>query len=303
MKNLQGSIVALVTPFDEDGAIDFTALDRLLDFHLQNGTNAILVNGTTGESPTITTEEFDFLTKHVVTQVAGAIPVLAGTGSNDTTQAVQKSIIAANNGVDGLLVVTPYYNKPTRRGVLDYFTRVAKATALPLIIYNVPGRTGSELSTDLILEIAYQNRNVIGVKEASGCMEKIMNLIQRSSSDFSVYSGDDSMALSTVLMGGDGCISVVANQIPKIFSQMLHAGLNGDVEIARSLHYKYLGLMKLNFLEANPIPVKTSLHAMGFIGLNFRSPMCRMEAENEGILLAQLNELGLVKEKLYSISN
>jgi 4-hydroxy-tetrahydrodipicolinate synthase len=301
MKNLQGSIVALVTPFDKNEGIDFKALDRLIRFQLENGTDAILVNGTTGESPTITLEEFDRLTKHVVAKVGGAVPVIAGTGSNDTKQAVIKSQIAEKNGVDGLLVVSPYYNKPTRNGVLHYFASVAKASPLPIIIYNVPGRTGSNLTTELILEVAYQNRNVIGVKEASGSMEKIMDLIHMSSGDFRVYSGDDSLALSTVMMGGDGCISVVANQIPKVFSQMLHAGINGDVEIARNLHYKYLDLMKMNFIEANPIPVKTCLHAMGYIDLNFRSPMCRMEVENEETLLTKVRELGIVQEEIKEV--
>lgn len=297
MRNLQGSIVALVTPFLEDGSIDYNSLEGLVNFHVQNGTDGIVVNGTTGESSTITLDEFDKITKFVVGKVAGSIPVIAGTGSNHTEQAIIKSQIAEYNGVDGLLVVSPYYNKPTRKGLLNYFGAIAEASALPIIIYNVPGRTGSNMPVDLVLEIAFEHRNVIGIKDATGDMDRMMDLIHKSSSDFKVYSGEDSLALSTVLMGGDGCISVVANQIPKVFSQMLRAGLNGDIDIARNLHYKYYELMKLNFIETNPIPVKTTLHAMGLIGLKFRSPMCEMELNNAQVLLKKVEELGLTNHE------
>ncbi|GLR17805.1 4-hydroxy-tetrahydrodipicolinate synthase [Portibacter lacus] len=297
MKKLRGSIVALVTPFENDGGIDYPALSQLINFHLENGTSGILVNGTTAESPCITLEEFDSITKFVVDQVNGAIPVIAGTGSNSTDQAIIRSQIAEYNGVDGLLVVSPYYNKPTAKGLLEYFGSIATSTSLPIIIYNVPGRTASNIPTDIILELARRHRTIIGIKEASGSMEKIMDLIQNRPSGFLVYSGDDSLALNTVLIGGDGCISVVANQIPKVFSQMLNAGLNGEIEIARNLHYKYYELMKLNFIETNPIPVKTALHQMGLISLNFRSPMCTMEEENEAILSKELNNLSLTSSK------
>ncbi|MCL4107192.1 UNVERIFIED_CONTAM: hypothetical protein GTU68_033007 [Idotea baltica] len=297
MRNLKGSIVALITPFDNEGNIDYAVISKLVSFHLKNGTSGILINGTTAESPCITLEEFDKLTKFVVDQVDGTIPVIAGTGSNSTDQAITKSQIAEYNGVDGLLVVSPYYNKPTPKGLHNYFGSIASLSSLPIIIYNVPGRTGSNMSTELILELATKHKTIIGVKEASGSMEKIMDLIQNRPDGFQVFSGDDSLALNTVLMGGDGCISVIANQIPKVFSQMLNAGLNGDLEIARNLHYKYYSLMKLNFIESNPIPVKTALHHMGLIDLNFRSPMCRMDAENETILLEELTSLSLINYK------
>lgn len=295
MIDIFGSIVALVTPFTEKEEVDFSALDVLVDFHLENGTNAILVNGTTGESPTVSLEEFDKITKHVVKRVKGRIPILAGTGSNNTEQAIIKSQIAKYNGVDGLLVVSPYYNKPTDKGIKNYFGDIALSTSLPIIMYNVPGRTGSNMSINLILELAKKHKNIIGIKEASGNMERIMNLINQSSSDFKVYSGDDSLALGSVLMGGNGCISVVANQIPKVFSQMLNSARNGEIEIAKSLHYKYYNLMKLNFIESNPIPVKTALHTMGLIQLNFRSPMYCMEKESAQVLLEELDKLNLVQ--------
>lgn len=295
MNNLSGSIVALVTPFDSNGSIDYKSLDKLLAFHISNGTNGIVINGTTGESPTISIEEFDTLTNFVVESTKGQIPVIAGTGCNNTEEAITKSQIAEYNGVDGLLVVSPYYSKPTEKGLRNYFRRIAGATALPIIMYNVPSRTGSNMSIDLILELS-AHRNIIGIKEASGDMERIMSLIQLSSSEFKVYSGDDSLALSTVLMGGDGCISVVANQIPKIFSQMLSAAANGENEIARNLHYKYLDLMNLNFSESNPIPVKTAMHAMDMIQLQFRSPMSEMETENRNTLLHEMKRLKLIKD-------
>lgn len=302
MRNLKGSIVALVTPFDKELNIDFKALGQLIDFHLENGTDAIVVNGTTGESPTITLEEFDALTKFAVKQVNGRIPVIAGTGSNNTEQAIAKSCIAEYNGADGLLVVTPYYNKPTAKGLMAYFGSIAASTTLPIIMYNVPGRSAVNMSVELVVTLAKTYSNIQGIKEASGSMDRIMDLIQNRPKGFSVYSGDDHLALSTVLMGGDGCISVAANQIPRVFSQMLSSALNGEIELARRLHFKYLDLMKVNFVETNPIPVKTSLYHMGLLDLNFRSPMCTMEEENEEKLLGVLNKLGLleeVKEKIF----
>ena len=294
MNNLQGSVVALVTPFDDMLNIDYSALTELVDFHLENGTDGIVVNGTTGESPSVSIEEFDRLTRFVVDRVKGRIPVIAGTGSNFTEQAIIKSQIAEYNGVDGLLVVSPYYNKPTAKGIRQYFSQIASSTNLPIIIYNVPGRTGSDLNVETVIDLAENHQNIIGIKEASGSMERIMDYIHQSPENFHVYSGDDSLALSTVLAGGAGCISVVANQIPRVFSQMLNAGLNGEVELARNLHYKYYNLMKLNFIESNPIPVKTALHAMGLIKLNFRSPMCCMEKQNTTVLLNELDHLNLL---------
>ncbi len=305
MENLKGSIVALVTPFTNNGNIDYNALEKLIKFHLENGTDGIVVNGTSGESPTISLEEFDSITKFTVNVVNGKIPVIAGTGSNNTEEAIIKSQIAEYNKVNGLLVVSPYYNKPTTAGLRNYFSAIAQATTLPIIMYNVPGRTASNMPIDLIMELGENHKNIIGIKEASGNMERIMDLIQLKNKGFKVFSGDDALALNTVLLGGDGCISVVANQIPKVFSQMLRSAMNGELDIARSLHFKYYNLMKLNFIETNPIPVKTALNAMGLINLNFRSPMCCMEKENASVLLAELTSLRLVqnieaKELIYT---
>ncbi|WP_235297700.1 4-hydroxy-tetrahydrodipicolinate synthase [Portibacter marinus] len=295
MKSIQGSIVALVTPFNADGDIDYRSLKNLIQWHLKQGTNGILVNGTTGESPSISLDEFDAITKFVVRQVNAQIPVLAGTGSNHTEDAIIKSQIAEYNGVDGLLVVSPYYNKPSRNGLKHYFASVASSTNLPLIMYNVPGRTGTAMPVDLIIELAITVGNIIGIKESASSMGRIMDLIQQRPDGFRVYSGDDDLAVNTVLMGGDGCISVVANQIPGRFSQMLSAAFNGEVELARNLHYQYYNLMKLNFIESNPMPVKTALHHMEFIDLNFRSPMVQMEKQNERELVKELERCGLLQ--------
>jgi len=294
MKTIKGSFVALVTPFQSNGDIDFKALRRLIAFQVSGGTSAILVNGTTAESPCISLEEFDTLTKFVVEEVAGRIPVFAGTGSNNTEQAIIKSQIAEYNGVDGLLVVSPCYSKPTRRGMSTYFRAISDSTKLPIIMYNVPGRTGSNMELELVVELAREIENIVGIKEASGDMDRIMSLIHCCPQDFAIYSGDDSLALSTVLLGGAGCISVVANQIPKVFSQMIKSALEGEIEIARSLHYKYLDLMNLNFVESNPIPVKTALAKMGMIDLHFRSPMCEMEEENAELIYQELENLELI---------
>lgn len=293
MKTIQGSIVALVTPFTRDNRIDFLALGKLINFHLDNGTNAILINGTTGESPTVSLEEFDQISKFTVEAVNGKIPVIAGTGSNNTEQAIIRSQIAEYNGVDALLVVSPYYSRPTNKGLRLYFGEIADATRLPIIMYNVPGRTGSDMSIDLIMQIASHHDNIFGIKEASGNMEKIIALIEKRINGFKVFSGDDHLALGTVLLGGDGCISVVANQIPKEFNLMLKAARSKDVKTARKIHNRYSNLMELNFIESNPIPVKTALYQMGLIELEFRSPMCEIETNNKHTLIQELVKLEL----------
>lgn len=296
MNNLRGSIVALVTPFTDNGEIDFESLQRLLDFQMRNGTDAILLNGTTGESPSITIEEFNAIIKFSVDFVNGKVPIIAGTGSNNTKHAINMSRVASDQGADGLLVVSPYYNKPTESGLHNYFGSIARSTSLPIIMYNVPGRTASSMSTSLICSLAEEFENIVGIKEASGDLLRIMDLIENRPQDFMIYSGDDSLALSTILMGGDGCISVVANQIPKIFSQMLNSAFDGEIELARKLHYKYYNLMKINFIETNPIPVKTALYEMGLLELNFRSPMCEMGTDNASLLLDELNKLTCIRQ-------
>ncbi len=297
--NLSGSIVAIVTPFTSTGTIDFPALQHLIEFQIHHGTDGIVVCGTTGESPTITPDEYGQLIRYVVQKVAKRIPVIAGSGANSTQQAITQSRVAQRMGADGLLVINPYYNKPTNKGIYSYFSKVATSVDLPIIMYNVPGRTASNMSAELSRQLANDFSNIIGIKEASGNLVQVMELIKSRPQGFKVYSGDDVLALSIINLGGDGCISVVANQIPKQFNQLVNAALDGDYMTARRLHYQYLNLMNLNFIECNPVPVKTSLHMMGLIDDNYRSPMCPMESEeNYSKLRQELQILNLIEEPI-----
>ena len=291
---LRGSVVALVTPFADDGAIDYDAFGRLLAFHLEAGTDGLLVCGTTGETPTLTPREYEELVAFAVREAGGRVPVLAGAGTNATAQTVLNCETAARAGADALLVVGPYYNKPTAAGFYEHFAAAARATPLPLIVYNVPGRTGKNIPTSVLLKLADDFQNVVGVKEASGDMAQIMDILRRRPAGFAVYSGDDALALAMVALGAEGCISVVANEIPAEFARLMRLALEGEVAGARELHYRYLNLMNLNFVESNPLPVKTALSLMGMVGENFRLPMCRMEPHNKETLAAELGALGLL---------
>lgn len=294
MRLPNGSIVALITPFTSRGQVDYLAMEKLVQYHLQNGTDGILYNGTTGESPTINLEEFIHISEFLVEKVGGKVPLIAGVGSSCTRDVIEKAIIAEEQGVDGLLVVSPAYNKPTIDGIRAYYEEVASCTKLPIIIYNVPGRTSSVIPHDIIIELANEYQNICGVKEASGSLENIMSLIQDKPGEFKVYSGDDSLALASTLMGGNGCISVIANQIPRQFREMLKLARNGQVSKAKEIHFRYYDLMKLNFMETNPIPVKTSLHMMGYIELYFRSPMVPLKPQNQERLKRELAKLSLL---------
>ena len=299
---LKGSIVALITPFKHDESIDFLALSRLIDFHLLSETDAILFNGTTGESPTISLSEFEEIGDYIVRKVDGRIPVIAGIGGNNTKSVILNARTAERIGADYLLVVSPAYNKPSPGGIRDYYKSVAYNTSLPIIMYNVPGRTASNIPVDIIIELGKEIDNIIGVKEASGNMDRYMEIIHKSSETFSVFAGDDSIALPAVLMGGKGCISVVANQIPEEFSTMMALGLQNKVKEARDIHYKYLPLMLSNFIESNPIPVKTALSEMGFCECVFRSPLCKMEYQNQVKYLELLESYNLIESRIQAIT-
>jgi 4-hydroxy-tetrahydrodipicolinate synthase len=295
IRDLQGSIVAIVTPFKNDGSIDYQAYEALLDFHLSNKTDGILVCGTTGETPTISEDEYGEIVKFTVDKVRGRVPVVAGSGTNSTAKTIKNSLLVQELGVDALLVVGPYYNKPTPEGFYQHYRAIAQAVDLPIVVYNVPGRTGKNIPGEVIIRLAKEFKNISAVKEASGDINQIMNIIDQRPRGFKVYSGDDGIAFLIAALGGDGCISVVANEIPRQFSQMLHLTIRGEVEKGRRLHFKYLKLMKLNFLETNPIPVKTALYLMGRIKNNFRLPMCQMESDNRKTLARELRSLGLIK--------
>lgn len=292
--DLKGSIVAIVTPFKENGDIDIDAFDKLIDWHLEQGTDGLVVCGTTGETPALTGNEDSFLIERVVKRVNGRMPVIAGTGSNSTKECIKYSHSAKNNGVDAILVVGPYYNKPTEKGMYMHFSAVAESVDVPIILYNVPSRTGSKISVDTAIKLANNYDNIVGIKEASGDLALFTQLIAKRPEGFKVYSGDDFLASSANLLGADGCISVIANVIPKDFSQLMSASLNGDVHLTNELFYKYKELMDLMFVESNPIPVKTSLAAMNKIQEVFRSPMCTMHDSNKNLLLDELKRLKVI---------
>ncbi len=294
IENLQGSIVAIVTPFNNNGSIDYESLGNLLQFHLDNNTHGILVCGTTGETATLSNDEYREVIEFTVSNINGRLPVIAGTGTNSTATTIENCTIAGNAGVDGFLIVGPYYNKPTANGFYAHYSQVAQSTNLPIIIYNVPGRTGQNIPTDIILRLANEFENIVAVKEASGDITQIMDILNRRPEDFRVYSGDDSLAYPLMCLGADGCISVVANEIPLEFSQMIELALNENYNGAREIHYKYLELMNMNFIESNPQPVKTVLSLMGLIQENFRLPICEMETKNRNQLEELITDIELI---------
>lgn len=292
--DLTGSIVAIVTPFKANGEIDVDAFDKLIEFHLSNGTDGLVVCGTTGETPALTGDEDAFLIERAVKQVGGKIPVIAGTGSNSTQECIKYSRKAEAIGVDAVLVVGPYYNKPTEKGMYQHFATVVEAINVPIVLYNVPSRTGSSISVDNTIKLANNFDNIVGIKEASGDLGLFAELIARRPKGFRLYSGDDFLATSANLMGADGCISVIANVIPGEFAKLMKDSMLGNVEETKEIFFKYRELMDLMFVESNPIPVKTALSAMGMVNEEFRSPMCRMEDANKQQLINELKQLAII---------
>lgn len=290
----RGAILALVTPFKKSGSIDFVALKKLVEFQIKGGVDAIVPCGSTGEAATLAVEEYEQVVKTVVSQAKKRIPIIAGAGSNDTKKAIYLSQIAKKAGADGLLHVTPFYNKPTKAGLLAHFKAVANAVDLPIILYNVPGRTGSNVTADTTLAIAKEVPQVVGVKEASGNIVQMMEIIKQAPSSFSVLSGDDVFTLPLIAAGGHGCISVVCNEVPKKFSDMVHFAERKDFDKAMKLHYELFDLMQVNFIETNPQPVKTALAMMGKIEEIFRLPLVPMSAKNKEILKVVLKKQNLI---------
>ena len=266
----QGSMVAIVTPF-KDGEVDFDTLGKLIEFQLKNGTDAIVPCGTTGESPTLSHQEHDRVVQYVVEKVAGRAWVIAGAGSNSTAEALQLTTHAQKVGADGALVITPYYNKPTQRGMIEHFRKIAEETGFPLVLYNVPGRTGVKLEPETIAELA-AIENIVAVKEACGSVDQVNRILNLC--DITVLSGDDMLTLPMMSVGGKGVISVAANIVPKEVNQLVHAALEGKWDQARELHFQLYSLFQMMFLETNPIPVKTSLAMMGKVREEFRLPLC-----------------------------
>ncbi len=291
---LKGSIVAIVTPFLESGEIDWEAYDQLINFHLNNNTDGIVVCGTTGETPTLSDEEDEALIARAVEIIKGRIPVIAGSGSNSTQTAIEKTQKAKELGANAALVVVPYYNKPTQKGIYNHFKDVTEAVDIPIILYNVPSRTGAGLTPETVVRLAKGFEGIVAVKEAAGELSYFSEIIQNAPKGFLVYSGDDFLASSANLLGADGCISVVANIIPKDYSELMEVSLKGDVAKVRELFYKYQNLMNLCFVESNPIPIKTALAEMGMIKEIFRGPLCTMEESNKELLVDELKKLKMI---------
>ena len=271
MNKFKGSGVALVTPFKSDKSIDFEALRKLVQLQIQGGTNFLVVMGTTAESPTLSYEEKEEILQLVIAENAGRIPIVYGIGGNDT-KAVAKVIANVPAGVDGILSVSPYYNKPTQEGIYQHFKFLSEASKLPIILYNVPGRTGSNMLPDTTLRLA-ELPNIVAVKEASGSMEQIMEIISRKPDGFSVLSGDDAITMPLIASGADGVISVVANALPEKFSIMVNASLKGDFEVARPIHNELLAITKMFFEEGNPGGVKVALENREIMSQNLRLPL------------------------------
>lgn len=290
---IAGSMVALVTPMTAAEAVDWRALERLVEWHIDEGTNGIVAVGTTGESPTVSVEEHCEIIRRIVSQVAGRVPVIAGTGANATREAIELTEAAAEIGADACLLVTPYYNKPTQEGLYRHYKAVAEAVAIPQILYNVPGRTACDLSNETVLRLADID-NIIGVKDATGDIARGRALIEQLGDRMAVYSGDDMTALELTLAGGRGDISVTANVAPKLMAQMLAAALAGDEARARELNERLIPLHKNLFLEANPIPVKWALHAMGRIEAGIRLPLTPLSERFRPALTDALATAGIV---------
>jgi len=293
MTTISGSIVAIVTPMHEDGSLDLPGMRRLVDFHIQEGTDAIVVVGTTGESPTVDVEEHQELIRTVVAQAAGRIPVIAGTGANSTAEAVELTKFAKSAGADAALSVVPYYNRPTQEGMYQHFKKIAEAVDIPVILYNVPGRTVADIGNDTALRLA-QISNVVGIKDATGNIDRGSELIARAPAGFSVYSGDDSSACALMLLGAKGNISVVANAAPRLMHEMCTAAVQGDLARARELNFRLLGLNRQLFCEANPIPVKWACQQLGLVEAGIRLPLMTLSAEYHERVRVAMRQAGLV---------
>ncbi len=294
---LRGAATALVTPFTANGEIDEDRLRALIEYQITGGIRLLVPCGTTGESATMTEQEDQLVIKITVEAARGRAQVIAGTGSNATSAAIEWSVAAREAGVDAVLVVAPYYNKPTQEGLYAHFRAVAEAiTDLPVVIYNVPSRTGSNIAASTALKLAREVQNIVAVKEASGDLTQIMAILRGRPAGFRVLSGDDSITLPLIALGADGLISVASNEAPALMSRMVELALAGGWDEARALHYRLLPLMEANFIESSPGPVKTGLSLMGLIEENFRLPLVPVQEKTRTRMREVLLELGFLKE-------
>ena len=293
----RGSIVAIVTPFSASSGkelvVDEQKLRDLIEFHIKNGTSGIVPCGTTGESATLSFEEHDRVIEITIEQVKKRIPVIAGTGSNSTQEAIMLTRHAAKTGADASLQVSPYYNRPTQKGLYEHFKTVAESVNIPIILYNIASRTGVNIEPETIAKLAHDCKNIVGVKEASGNLDQMSRIKQLCGQNFDLISGDDSLTLPILSVGGTGVISVVANIVPKDVANLVAEFEKGNLKKAQEIHYKLLPLIKAVFLETNPIPIKTAMGLLGMCEPYLRLPMCAMLPENLEKLKKALKEYGL----------
>ena len=292
----KGSIVAIATPF-KDGALDEARLKELVEFQIKNGTTGIVPCGTTGESPTLSIAEHQRVIEICIKAARKRVPVIAGTGSNSTEEAVSLTKHAADAGANAVLLVSPYYNKPTQKGLYLHYQKVAQSVDIPIILYNIAGRTGVNIEPATIAQLARDCKNIIGVKEASGSLDQMSVIRHLCGEDFLLLSGDDALTLPVLSIGGVGVISVVANIVPQAVAQLVETFKQGDLKKAQALHYKLLPLVKAMFIETNPIPVKTALGLLGLCSPELRLPLCVMAEENVVRLKKAMKDYGLLKGK------
>lgn len=293
--NLQGSIVALVTPMFEDGSLDLSTLRSLVDWHIAEGTAGIVIAGTSGEAATLSNDEYCVLIQTAVDQAAQRIPIIAGAGSNATAKAIELTQYAKQTGAAATLQVVPYYNKPSQEGLFLHFAKIAQSVDLPLILYNVPSRTIADMHNETISRLS-QIPQIVGVKDATADICRGLGLIQSKPAAFSIYSGDDASAISLMLMGAQGIISVTANVAPRAMSELCKAALAGDLQTARAIHMKLLALHQHLFVEANPIPVKWALHQLGKIPAGIRLPLTPLAAQHHATVRSSLHAAGLQED-------
>jgi 4-hydroxy-tetrahydrodipicolinate synthase len=292
-QTLSGSIVALVTPF-RDGRVDEVKLRELVEFQIANGTDGIVPCGTTGEDPGLTHDEHDRVVEAVIDAARGRVAIVPGTGSNSTAKTIELTRHAERAGATAALVVNPYYNKPTQEGLYRHFRAVAESVRIPIVVYNIQSRSAVNLETDTLVRLVRDCPNVTAVKEASGSLDQMSQVVAACGPDFAVLSGDDNLTLPLLAVGGRGVISVIANLVPRDTSDMVHAALEGDFKRARELHHRLFPLFKAAFLETNPIPVKEAMAMVGMIEPEFRLPMCRMSDANRERLRTVLRQFGLL---------
>lgn len=294
MTKIQGSLVAIVTPMHEDGSLDLPCLRKLIDWHIAEGTDGIVIVGTTGESPTVSVEEHCELIRVAVEHTNKRIPIIAGSGGNSTAEAIELTRFAKDIGADASLQVVPYYNRPTQEGMYQHFKKIAESVDIPVILYNVPGRTVADMSNDTILRLA-QIPGIIGVKDATGNIGRGTDLIRLAPSDFAVYSGDDPTAMALMFCGGKGNISVTANVAPKAMSELCAAAMRGDIQGAIAINNRMLPLHNKLFVEPNPLPVKWAMVEMGLIPVGIRLPLVPMAAPYHEVVRAALRESGVLQ--------